>query len=405
MSPFFSLRPFPLEVLLLPGLVIFFASLLVSFAVTRRPDLAAAIATIKTSLFIIYYGAIFDGTYTFLDDWSYLEGGLALLEQGLFSSDLTASLDIATDIAGGQHYYYYIFNALCLAAFGNGYFAPVAMNNVLAICAAGIGTRLASEEFSSIRVNRNAFFAFLALHPVITAWSLVMNGKDTMVLLLHVVLLWSGAQLLRSTPSHKTLAIFVALSASLILFGLRFYVPLLFLVAYVAARVASGSALIVPAPLAVFAAFLLISALHLVAPDVFAYATDQIRSNFVNPAFGLLRILLTPIPFNTEAEYAFLNIPVLIHWMLLPLMVIGLLVVVRVDTRFSRFLLTYLGVFLLLYAAFGELQGPRHRLQLEYAIAVLQFVGGVVFMRTLRDRTLITNGRPSGKMPVNGRER
>ena len=40
-------------------------------------------------------------------------------------------------------------------------------------------------------------------------------------------------------------------------------------------------------------------------------------------------------------------------------------------------------MFLSLYAIFGELQGPRHRVQLEYVFAVMQFMGFLVIIKNI----------------------
>ncbi len=90
-------------------------------------------------------------------------------------------------------------------------------------------------------------------------------------------------------------------------------------------------------------------------------------------------MLLTPIPFNTQEAYNFLNIPALFHWLSMPFILNGIFYIYRVKTGFSRFFIIYLSLFMLLYGVYEELQGPRHRVQLDYAFALLQFFGFYLF--------------------------
>lgn len=101
----------------------------------------------------------------------------------------------------------------------------------------------------------------------------------------------------------------------------------------------------------------------------------MIKSHYSQPIYGFIRFLLTPIPFNTEYNYRFLNIPALLHWLFLPFMLIGINFIFKYNTSFTRYLIIYFILFTLLYAFFGELQGPRHRVQLDFIIALSQFLG------------------------------
>jgi hypothetical protein len=65
----------------------------------------------------------------------------------------------------------------------------------------------------------------------------------------------------------------------------------------------------------------------------------------------------------------------------MPFFIFGLQKVWKMRTPFSRFMVAYLIVFLGLYATYGELQGPRHRVQLDFAWALLQFIGAMAVMR------------------------
>lgn len=54
----------------------------------------------------------------------------------------------------------------------------------------------------------------------------------------------------------------------------------------------------------------------------------------------------------------------------------------RHTSAHGRFgFIAYLLVFVGLYAVFGELQWPRHRVQLDYAGAILQFIGVMAVLK------------------------
>lgn len=372
------MHPFELDILLTPGLVIFFATLMVASMVTRSVVFSLSAGFVKAGVFFVYFGLLFDGTFTFLDDWSYLEGGQALYAQDVGITNLGNNWKFVLMIGSGDHFLYYLYNTYAFRLFGEGYYAPVALNILLTLLVAWIGTRLAAREFGLSRLRRKWFFGFLLLHPDILAWSNIMNGKDIFVLLMHVLLLLSCSLFF---GRRLAAALALAVSVSLVLFFMRFYVPLLFAAALVASllsvRVGKGRVRFFFLG-GVLAA--LVSAW--IGPDGLQYALAAVSESFVNPLYGFARFVLTPIPFNTAVKYSFLDLPAVIHWMLLPFTAWGIVAIYRLHTPFSRFFLLYVLAFGSLYAVFGELQGPRHRVQLDFAWAVLQFIGVMDFLRS-----------------------
>jgi hypothetical protein len=372
-----SQHPFDLDQLAWPALAIFLFIFVVSFVALRRPIVALAVAALKASLFVVYFAGFFDGTFTYLDDWTYFERGAYIHESGINLSNLIDSLPLLVAIGEGDHFLYFLYNAVAFDWFGTGYYAPVALNVIATGFIALLGTRLAQTEQLFNRRLAPLFFLFLLLHPDITAWSSLVNGKDTLVLLLHVMLLTAISQYLRG---RRVAALLLATTSVAILFFLRFYVPLMFAVAFGASMMLQlrGAA---RWRVGLVAVAILSGLVIAMGGGIFSYAADSLRADFVNPALGLVRFLLTPIPFNTEASFAFLDVPALLHWLLLPALLLGAWRVHRLGTPFSRLLVLYALTFAALYAVYGELQGPRHRLQLDYAFALFQFVGVGVLAR------------------------
>jgi hypothetical protein len=373
-------QPFDIATLLLPSLVVWVATLVATWRATSSPVLALILALVRTAVFVAYFGIVFDGTYTFLDDWTYLERGAELRAEGVNLLTALDNLPMLIAIGEGDHFVYYLYNAIAFDLFGEGYYAPVALNSILTALIALLATRLVVRERLVPWRLRELFFAFVLLHPDILAWSTVLNGKDILVLLLHVLLLTAFSSLFAGRWKQ---ALLIGIPTVVTLLFLRYYVPVLFAAAWIISTVTRlrGRARfrMIAAAALVFGALLL-----QLGSEGLGFALDSLKENMVNPVLGLVRFALTPVPFNTSPEYGFLDLPALFHWLMFPAVLLGIWRVARVRSPFARFLLAYVAVFTALYAVYGELQGPRHRVQLDFAWATLQFVGLGVAARLMR---------------------
>ncbi len=382
------LPTFEVTRLLPPAAAIFAVVLVAAWQVTRSGALSVVLAAVKAGIFAVYYGFLFDGRFTFLDDWTYLERGIELHREGVGLGNFWDNLPLLVAVGEGDHFLYYLYNAAAVEWFGAAYFAPVALNVMVSAAVAWMATRLVVQERLIEARLGTLFFCFVLLHPDITAWSTVMNGKDTLVLLLHVTLLTAISLFLRG---HRLQALLLASASVAVLLFLRFYVPLMFATALSLAALLQMRG-------AQRARVLMLSMLILgglvwnLGLEGLGFFRDVLLANLVNPVTGFFRFLLTPVPFGTDDDFAFLNLPALIHWLLLPLSVLGAWRVYRQRTPFTRLLLLYSLVFVALYAVFGELQGPRHRLQLDFAWAVFQFVGVLAAARTVGGRSAAPTG-------------
>lgn len=368
---------FHFEVLLLPTSLIFLLCLVATYRVVRSPAVAIVAALLKAGVYAAYFGLLFDGTFTFLDDIAYLQSGALLNAREIGVSNLDEQWPFVMSLVGGQHILYLFHNAYAFQMFGEGYYAPVALNVLITIFIAVLGARLAEKEFGLSPRSRNYFYILLLFHPDILAWSTVANGKDTLVLLAHVSLLWS-ASLFFSGRVRAAMA--VAVPVVVFLLFLRFYVPLLFLLALVAVSVSargSGRLKYMAVSMVALAALITLGMRDGLLDASFKILLDQ----FTNPVYGFIRMALTPVPFNTEVAYTFLNVPALLHWICMPLAVVGFFKIQGYGTRFSKFFIAYLLMFLALYALFRELQGPRHRYQMDYALALMQYLGFIAVAR------------------------
>lgn len=382
------MKPFDIQTLLLPSFTILALTLSVTYKATRSPTLSIFASLIKAGLFILYFSYFFDGTFTFLDDWTYIEIGKEINAKGIGLTNLDENLAQVMAAGGGEHFLFYLYNAYAMQLFGEGYYAPVAANIILTLPIAWIGSNLIEKEFCLTKNERTLFCGLLLIHPDILAWSCIANIKDILVLFMHVLLLYSGSLILKKS---RLQAILIGAPAVLILFFTRFYVPLLFMVSLAANIFATGKTHIkLSQKLIAFIGIGLVIAK--LGENGLGYALSKFAEHFTNPAVGFARFILTPIPLNTETSYSFLNLPALFHWLAFPALAIGMYVTHKTKTQFSRLMLTYTFVFTFLYASFGELQGPRHRVQLDFALATFQFLG---------IRKLLTNRMPSKASTTN----
>jgi len=373
------LQPFPLGDLAIPALLILALGFVVSLYVTRRVHWSLLVSWIKAGLFLGYYGIFFDSTFSFLDDWSYLERGEQLLRQGVRVTNLFTHLPELFSVAGGKHFVYYLYNAESIRLFGPVYYAPVTLNVVLTFVAAGFMAAAARSGLNLSKRLATGLFVFIAIHPDVLAWSTIMNGKDTVVLVGTSLFIYAVSL---AGQRRYVWAVLVGGSVGLILFFTRYYVSLMLLVALF------GTLLLSPLGRRRVGLWLLLSAglmgvMTVLGPEGVANAYGRLQAALVNPLYGIPRMLLTPIPFHATEHYAFLDLPQVFHWMMLPALAYGMYRIWRRSTLTARFVVLYSLAMLLLYGMYGELQGPRHRYQLDGIFALFQFYGGLGILKQL----------------------
>ncbi|WP_143103910.1 hypothetical protein [Thermoflavifilum thermophilum] len=309
----------------------------------------------------------------------YYQEGIVLLQHHVTLFNLPQNWQFLLSIGGGQNVLYYLYNTYAFKLFGIGYYAPVALNVILTGFIAYIGTRLVEKEFKLKGDARILFFLFLLFYPDILAWSNVMNGKDILVLLLELILIASISYYLRGKIFRSLL---IGIPIGFMLFFTRFYAIFLISLALLLANL-WGSLTLRKVFFLIFSFFIVFFIFHVLGIDAILLSYHDLLQKFVNPLYGFFRFLLTPIPFHAEQSYAFLNLPSLFHWLMIPFLILGIIYIYHVKTPFSRFFLSYFFIFVILYSVYGELQGPRHRVQLDYCLAVFQFYGFMWVLRSL----------------------
>jgi hypothetical protein len=393
-----TLQPYLLSDLFAPAVMVFFGTLAIALHMTRAVAMSMVSAVLKAGFFLVYFGYFFHGDFTFKDDITYLSEAALFSANGVTIWNLFQHLPLILGTAG-NHFIYQIFCTYALYIFGPGYFAPVSINILSTAVIAAVGCKIAELEFGLIGQWRTVTFFVLLFDPFIFAWSGLINGKDVLVLLGHAMMLYGFMFVYRGKVWR---AVAVILPTVLVLFFLRFYVPLLFVVVFMLS-ISMGAGRRWLGRLLLLSAVGLGGVVAVIGPGTLLSSLERVRSDFVNPVYGVTRFLLTPIPFNTDPSYRFLEIPAVLYWLFLPLLAWGVILVARLRTSYSKFFLVYCVVFVSLYSIYSELQGPRHRLQLEFAIVVFGLValraliycavkGAAPASRSLGGRTLVRDG-------------
>lgn len=371
------MHPFPIPDLVWPTAFILVAGLVISYAFTRRIVLSYCVAAVKAGLFLLYFGFLFDGTYTFLDDWRYLDIGAELAANHVGLMNIISHYDYIVSTVTGSNVAYYVYNATAIEVFGSGYYAPVTINVVLTFLAAGLLMKAARTGLDMDHRTGIGLFALLALSPDILVWSTIPNFKDTLVATATAAAVYAVSLV----DKHRIWrAIWVAIAAAFVLAITRLYVPLMLGVAFGITLFLSPRGRRNPW-LWLLAAAALVEVIRVVGHGSLVGALQTLRSRMDNPAIGVVRFLVTPIPFHTSPGYGFMDIPQMIYWALLPLMFYGIYSIWRKATISSRFIVIYFGLMLLLYGSFTTLQGARHRVQIDGLVVMFQYYGILALLR------------------------
>lgn len=323
--------------------------------------IALPVSVIKAAIPLIYFAMFFDGSWTFIDDVTYQSHGEALR---LDYSPLSALLQEEgraklIELSDGRHFLYAWWNLFAQSIFGDNYYAAVFLNVLLTFFTGAVLFRLLGDMGFSRSYQRGALVFFL-LHWDVLVWSSLVNLKDVLVMALIVPTIYF---LIRLRIRFGLIPLLGAVAGLFVLTWIRYYIPFFLISSFVVWILLEGRFRwkYLSAALAGVAFLVLLldwSALEYVQPE-------QI-------VLGLMRAPLTPQPWSIEEEYSFLLLPSILHWLLFLPMVIGAIALWG-RAAGARFVLVFVVLMMLFYALVPELQGPRHRVQLTFAIVWMQF--------------------------------
>ena len=347
---------------------------------------ALVLAFVRVALPVLNFGGLGPLDAGMVDDLAYTSKARGMLAAGIgplrVLTDPDCSLVLFT-AAGGRHVGYLFMNLVAQTLFGPHYWSAVLVNVFLSCLAARGLHRLVRIQGADRRHAGGLAFFFL-LHWDVLAWSSFFNLKDTLVLTLSV---WTLAWMTQVAVSRRLGSMAMAAGCMLLTVFVRWYVPVILLGAFAVFGILQlrGRARVLLLGLCAGGLLLLLQrglGLEYLVPSTFAT--------------GLVRFPLTPVPWQIDDDYSFLLFPAVLHWFFLPIAGIGALRLWR-RSPLARLVLIYLVVIVAFYALVPRLQGPRHRFQAAFGLALCQFEGLTVLLGTTiaRPRS-IARGRGSG---------
>jgi len=324
-------------------------------------------ASVKVLIPFFYFAFFINTSWMLLDDVTYVKGGMELLGRG--NNPFTIFFDPIGrmklfQLAGGHHILYYWWNMLGQYFFGSHYYSSVFLNILTTVIGGVFLYKIAIECGFSQKYSKILFLFFL-LHWEVLTWASLINLKDTLVMVLTIVAFY---YILNVSKNPRNIRVWIlALLAIILFFWIRFYIPIVILSA-----------------LCLWAAFFrkgIYRILMIVASiALFGFIYHYIGSSsllihfnkFIFHLYGVFRAALTPQPWQIESGYSFLVPASTLHWLFFIPMIIGGWCLWR-NSKEARLFLTYFALILLLYGSYTALQGPRHRFQVTFVIAWMQF--------------------------------
>jgi hypothetical protein len=211
------------------------------------------------------------------------------------------------------------------------------------------------------RGYRQGLQVFYLLHWETISWSSFLNLKDCIVQLLTVAALYCIARFYVRRDA-KSVLLFAGVLP--LFYWIRFYIPLLMLGATAIWTIFQWKG---PTK------YPLIAAMGLAGYLMLPWINDN--AEFLNSevmVFGTLHMLLTPLPWSLVEGYSFLNLSSILHLVFFLPAVYGTYVLGRAKPL-ARLYLIYLAIIIEIYAANEDLREPRHRFQIAFIFAWVQF--------------------------------
>lgn len=339
---------------------------LILFSRAVPPVLLAVSVFIKVGISFSYFAWFNDGQWLLVDDVYYFEVGKELVDSGFSPLDADGFIMLSV-LSGGTHVMYGWFNYISQYFFGPYYYVPVFLNILLTYVSGYLLYKIAFLSGFSRKYCVGLFF-FFVLHWDVLAWSSFVNLKDILVLTLSLLLFY---YLLRADcrPSFFNIAMIMV-----IFFGfywIRFYVPLLASFAFVIYIILNRFSLKMVKNLVLIVSFIGVSVSFIGVETITKYL-NVLDLSIDSIAYGVVRMLLTPQPWNMAESYTFLTLSAWLHVIFFVPMCVGG-VLLWLKSHKARLCIVYFLVAIILYASLSELQGPRHRVQLLFVTVWMQY--------------------------------
>lgn len=373
---------FTINNLLYPTFFIFLIGFTTITFYLKSVKIAFFVSTIKAFIFFIYFFYFFDTNfrYTFFDDITYITTANEYVNNGKTFFNLISNPLNLVAVFGHFHFLYYLYNILAIEIFGHYYFAPVAMNIIVTFFTAIVLYKLLFK----LQLN-NSIIMFITIFYLLNwdmlAWSII-NFKDFLVQFITISLFYL---IIKNDIKFNLMnIIFITILVINVIF-LRFYIPFFILLAYFVFKIFLKYKYAKKANknLYLLLIFLFPIIVSIILKLFFTSDLDLFISHFSNPIIGIIRFILTPLPFHMANGYNFLLFPSLIDFLLLPLFFYGIYLFYKIKSKYKYLILIYFFIVIIFYGSFPELAGPRHKIQIFSFIILFQGLGIIKIIKQI----------------------
>ena len=333
---------------------------------------AIPIVSAKYILTVSYF-AFWSGGLWFIgnDDVSFFEHGLLLVETGY------NPISILSSVEGGYYFQcepsgcwkfgslaiYRWWNMLWIYLIAPEYYAPVLANVFVTVLSGCVFVDILRNSGFSEKYQLG-FIIFFLLHWDVVAWSSFLNLKEPLITLLLLLSLRSVIGLVQL----KSIVInIIVLGVIIYLFqGIRFYYPVLI-------AIAGALYLMVQTKNKVLVfAFLLVAASGMIIhySNYFGLIKELVYPTKI--FVGLVRELLSPLPWKVTDPATYLIPGSILHIILLPGALIGAYLIIKCRSPVLLIIL-FVVVGFMFYAAVPRLASPRHRAPLMALWILLEY--------------------------------
>jgi hypothetical protein len=217
---------------------------------------------------------------------------------------------------------------------------------------------------------RTGLTVFFLLHWDVLAWSSFVNLKDTVIVLLTLLLLRA---LTRFQVHLRRRDLLVAVLVSFVFLWIRFYVPAVAGAAVLLRSLATGGIVARHRWVTLgIVATAMAGMFWVMGPRWLPLVTTRLDLEPWNMGLGVVRMLLTPQPWSVSRANDFLLLPAIMHVVTFVPAIIGAVWLWQ-RSPVLRLPLVYSFLIIVLFSAFPAQQGPRHRLQVVFMLAWAQF--------------------------------
>jgi hypothetical protein len=387
--------------LIFPSIMIFLIGLFVSLLVTKNIVISLFIALIKSFIFFIYFSLIFSQSHTFeSDDIFYLGQAKDFIDKDInyiyqyissiyliftaYFSEATLSEVLAPDMLyiitiTKFHFIYQLYNAFSFDLFGYyHYSSPVALNIILTFFSGYLLFKL----LSLLAINKkiiSLFYIFYIFHWYVYIWSGFFNFKETLVQFILIIFTYYFFKYKLLTLNK--IDIVVITLAIIISLNLRLYVFIIFTLSIFVTNIIIRTKNKELKLKFIYLALSIIIAVISVA--LYMKFSGKIEFSIFKIITGGFRMFLMPIPFNISDNFPSYLFPSFLHWLFLPFFFLGVISLYKINKN-TLLLAILLILFMLLYGQYDNLQGLRHRGQVEYLIILYQYFGLVYFLKKIQ---------------------